>query len=794
MSSSSIHRAAATTPSNMDLRRSATQHAKRAMFFENRGEISVSKREYAAAVDDLATLLRHSDVQKQAKAMLSKRVESFIAKIKSMGGLFRVRGDLDACAAAARLKRDFGMYFNSNGELQGFKYTNETDYERCGDLATEILHWLLKNRYGMSEIAIDVLGSSPAPPPPSLPAKIALAAKRSGEREAGLRDRPIVKPKAPIQSRVFGTKNWKTADVLLIIIHGAGAIRAGMWARKLLLNVSMESGTCLPWLDAVDTIVERSSGDDTGDGKWGVLLLSPNDNCVDSTNGRFHCNKCARPKREPPLVRGGGKRSKNRRQKPGREYVRGVADGGPPIPVPRGGRILIRGSETPQRHVLTAWQHVISQTRAFQRKQILVAAHSWGGVSTVSLLRHRVLGPSARRAIKAVAFLDSVHRHPEPKGPSRNLFVCDPDGNEQKTEGDDSSRDETTENVWTRQHRARRSERKQRRQTETDRFLATRCRSWVKSKFPVDRMVAPLSPFNEKGTVCVSAGTSDHDRCPFSARMAVFDFFRSALAHNSSPSATSAAVASSSLLNGSAFSTTAAGSKIVEPLSSSSSSFFPASVTATIPTSVVKMGDGGASRSAQWQFEDGRRGSQQWTPMIPRDAALVEAAFRDNLPKLRLTNKRGNYVITLGPDPSRFSQRSVRTSTVRRIRRVVRPTSDVAGRSKTTMPTATAAPASHAYHAVATKVTGSDADAATTIARSRSVTWQFEDGSRGSGKWKSYDPKDVAKIERAFRRKEYRCRINNQHGSYIISIGKNRNAWSQKSLRSSFKRRVRRVP
>jgi hypothetical protein len=33
-----------------------------------------------------------------------------------------------------------------------------------------------------------------------------------------------------------------------------------------------------------------------------------------------------------------------------------------------------------------------------------------------SLLRHKKLGPHARDSICAIAFLDSVHRHPEPKG------------------------------------------------------------------------------------------------------------------------------------------------------------------------------------------------------------------------------------------------------------------------------------------------------------------------------------------------------------------------------------------
>ena len=137
----------------------------------------------------------------------------------------------------------------------------------------------------------------------------------------------------------------------------------------------------------------------------------------------LHCNKLGRPK-------------------PGQRQLKYQCyqpkDGGPPIPMPGGAQnrdklIFMKGSETPQRHVLYCWENIIMATESFRSKSVLVACHSWGGVAMMSLLRHRKLGPHARESICAVAFLDSVHRHPEPVGLSRLLFVCSKrDGNEQK--------------------------------------------------------------------------------------------------------------------------------------------------------------------------------------------------------------------------------------------------------------------------------------------------------------------------------------------------------------------------
>lgn len=281
-----------------------------------------------------------------------------------------------------------------------------------------------------------------------------------------------------------------------------------------------------------------------------------------------------------------------------------MRDGKTPIPLPiRKGVVLIPGSETPQRHVMTAFETVVSQSEGFRRGNVLVACHSWGGVSVCSLLRHKTLGPSTRRSVRAVAFIDSVHRHPEPPDASRRLFVCDPHtGNEQQQTQPSST---TNTNL------------RGRTLTETDLFLKTKCRSWKKSPLTLDRAL-PIGRDVQGGIPSFSAGTKDHDRCPSSTRVSVLRFFRGALSHPS-----------------------------------------PGGDDTTT-----------ARKKVRWQFRD-TQVRDGWKDYASDDAIMIERAFVSKAPRLRLSNRFGTYVVSLGHDPSKWYQVAMRTSRRRGIRRVV---------------------------------------------------------------------------------------------------------------------------
>lgn len=66
---------------------------------------------------------------------------------------------------------------------------------------------------------------------------------------------------------VFATKrNLKDVKKLMILIHGSGVVRAGQWARRLIMNQSLNHGTQIPYINRA-----RESG-------YEVLVLNTNDN------------------------------------------------------------------------------------------------------------------------------------------------------------------------------------------------------------------------------------------------------------------------------------------------------------------------------------------------------------------------------------------------------------------------------------------------------------------------------------------------------------------------------------
>jgi pimeloyl-ACP methyl ester carboxylesterase len=71
---------------------------------------------------------------------------------------------------------------------------------------------------------------------------------------------PVDDPRVPI----FASKNYKTCDTLCVILHGAGSVRAGQWARSLCINESLKEGSQLEYVKKAHAL------------GWGVVLLNFN--------------------------------------------------------------------------------------------------------------------------------------------------------------------------------------------------------------------------------------------------------------------------------------------------------------------------------------------------------------------------------------------------------------------------------------------------------------------------------------------------------------------------------------
>lgn len=66
---------------------------------------------------------------------------------------------------------------------------------------------------------------------------------------------------------VFGSKDLYTnSDKLLVLIHGSGVVRAGQWARRIIINDSVKKGTQVPYIEQA-----MKEG-------YAVLVMNTNDN------------------------------------------------------------------------------------------------------------------------------------------------------------------------------------------------------------------------------------------------------------------------------------------------------------------------------------------------------------------------------------------------------------------------------------------------------------------------------------------------------------------------------------
>ncbi|CAB4392404.1 unnamed protein product [Rhizophagus irregularis] len=146
------------------------------------------------------------------------------------------------------------------------------------------------------------------------------------------------------KSRIYISDDAQECQTLLLLIQGSGVVRPGQWARQVIINDSLELGTMFPYIRKAQEL------------KWGIVIFNPNEN-----------------------------------------YGSIMKDG-----EVRDRRIF--GSESPQNHCLYVWDKFVTNAKA---KEILIVAHSYGGICT-SYLLDQYAGDFYKR-VKGIALTDSVH-------------------------------------------------------------------------------------------------------------------------------------------------------------------------------------------------------------------------------------------------------------------------------------------------------------------------------------------------------------------------------------------------
>ncbi|KAG4073413.1 hypothetical protein HA402_007669 [Bradysia odoriphaga] len=151
---------------------------------------------------------------------------AFPKTLEGFGYGFNDKGQLRQIDPSTGLCTDKPFEFAISSEHE----RNQQHYEALGDVITEYVYELLEKN-GLHKIYI----------PSDVP-----------ESDATF---------------VFATKrDLKDVKKLLILINGSGVVRAGQWARRLIMNQSLDHGTQIPYIK-----LARQNGYD-------VLVLNTNDN------------------------------------------------------------------------------------------------------------------------------------------------------------------------------------------------------------------------------------------------------------------------------------------------------------------------------------------------------------------------------------------------------------------------------------------------------------------------------------------------------------------------------------
>ncbi|XP_072870699.1 cotranscriptional regulator ARB2A isoform X3 [Chlorocebus sabaeus] len=312
----------------------------------------------------------------------------------------------------------FEYAFNEKGQLRHiktgepfvFNYRedlhrwNQKRYEALGEIITKYVYELLEKDCNLKKISIPVDATESEP-----------------------------------KSFIFMSEDALTnPQKLMVLIHGSGVVRAGQWARRLIINEDLDSGTQIPF-------IKRAVAEG-----YGVIVLNPNENYIEVEKPKIHVQSSSDSSDEPAEKRERkdkvSKETKKRRdfyekyRNPQREkemmqlYIRDVQrhltstwNGrwknnyfssslilactcqSPSIPEIPGILSLCFGgfcseNGSPEEHAIYVWDHFIAQAAA---ENVFFVAHSYGGLAFVELMIQREA--DVKNKVTAVALTDSVH-------------------------------------------------------------------------------------------------------------------------------------------------------------------------------------------------------------------------------------------------------------------------------------------------------------------------------------------------------------------------------------------------
>eukprot|EP00075_Anas_platyrhynchos_P013660 XP_027302913.1 cotranscriptional regulator FAM172A [Anas platyrhynchos] len=200
---------------------------------------------------------------------------------------------------------------------------------------------------------------------------------------------PVDATESEPKSFIFMSEDALTnPDKLLVLIHGSGVVRAGQWARRLIINEDLDSGTQIPYIKRA---VEEG---------YGVIVLNPNENYIEVEKTKAQVQLSSDSSDEPAEKR--ERKDKIQKEtKKRRDFYEKYRN---PQKEKETMQIYIRDNGSPEEHAVYVWDHFISQSAA---ENVFFVAHSYGGLAFVQLMIQREA--EVKNKVTAVALTDSVH-------------------------------------------------------------------------------------------------------------------------------------------------------------------------------------------------------------------------------------------------------------------------------------------------------------------------------------------------------------------------------------------------
>ncbi|XP_072462236.1 cotranscriptional regulator ARB2A isoform X2 [Notamacropus eugenii] len=241
--------------------------------------------------------------------------------------------------------------FNAREDLHRW---NQKRYEALGEIITKYVYELLEKDCNLKKISLPVDATESEP-----------------------------------KNFIFMSEDAMTnPDKLMVLIHGSGVVRAGQWARRLIINEDLDSGTQIPY-------IKRAM-----DEGYGVIVLNPNENYIEVEKTKSQVQSSSDGSDEPAEKRERKdktfKEAKKRRDF--YEKYRNPQKEKEMVP------LYIRDNGSPEEHLIYVWDHFITHSAA---ENTFFVAHSYGGLAFVELMIQREA--DVKNKVTAVALTDSVH-------------------------------------------------------------------------------------------------------------------------------------------------------------------------------------------------------------------------------------------------------------------------------------------------------------------------------------------------------------------------------------------------